>query len=111
MAWWGWSTRPEVDEYLYSFFHSKGSGNFMHLSDPQIDAGIDKARTILNEDERIKAYKDVQRYIASQGLRADGHGQRHRLYFVQPRVRNFLWGDTYSPGSAYWAKMWLKDQA
>ncbi|HTE86851.1 MAG TPA: ABC transporter substrate-binding protein, partial [Dehalococcoidia bacterium] len=65
MAWWGWSSRTEVDEYLFSFWHSKGAGNFMHVTDPQIDAGIDKARTVLNEDDRIKAYKDVQRYIAA----------------------------------------------
>jgi peptide/nickel transport system substrate-binding protein len=111
MAWWGWSTRTEVDEYLFSFFHSKGAGNFMHLNDPKVDDGIDKARTILNEDERIKAYKDVQRYIAAQNYVLMGMVNSMAYYFVQPRVHNFLWGDTYSPGSAYWAKMWLKDQA
>jgi peptide/nickel transport system substrate-binding protein len=108
MAWWGWSTRTEVDEYLFSFFHSKGAGNFEHVGDPQIDAGIDKARTILNEDERIKAYKDVQRYIAAKSYVLMGMVNGLAYYFVQPRAHNFFQGDTYSPGSAYWAKMWLK---
>jgi ABC-type transport system substrate-binding protein len=108
MAWWGWSSRTEVDEYLFSFFHSKGAGNFTHTNDPQIDAGIDKARTILNEDERVKAYKDVQRSIASKVYVLMGMVNSFSYYFVSPRSRNFGLGDTYAPGVAYWSKMWLK---
>jgi peptide/nickel transport system substrate-binding protein len=108
MAWWGWSARTEVDEYLFSFFHSKGAGNFMHISDPKIDDGIDKARTVINEDDRIKAYKDVQRYIAAQNYVLMGMVNGLAYYFASPRAHNFLYGDTYSPGSNYWAKMWIK---
>jgi peptide/nickel transport system substrate-binding protein len=108
MAWWGWSSRTEVDEYLFSFFHSKGAGNFMHVSDPKIDDGIDKARTVLNEDDRIKAYKDVQRYIAAQNYVLMGMVNGLAYYFSAPRLHNFQFGDTYSPGSNYWAKTWIK---
>jgi peptide/nickel transport system substrate-binding protein len=108
MAWWGWSARTEVDEYLYSFWHSKGAGNFGHYDDPQIDAGIEKARTVLNEDDRVNAYKDVQRYIASKVYVLMGMMNGQAYYFTAPHAHNYRYGDTYSPGTATWAQMWLK---
>jgi peptide/nickel transport system substrate-binding protein len=110
MAWWGWSTRSEVDEYLFSFWHSKGAGNFMHVSDPQIDSGIDKARAVLNEDDRVKAYKDVQRYIASKVYCLMGMVNGLSFEMTAPRVHNFLEGDgtAYGIGSGFWSNVWLK---
>jgi ABC-type transport system substrate-binding protein len=108
MAWWGWSSRSSVDEYLYSFFHSKGGGNFEHVNDPAIDQGIDKARSTLNEDERVKAYKDVQRYIASKVYVLMGMVNGLGYTFVQPRVRNFQLGDFSGIATGYWARLWLK---
>jgi peptide/nickel transport system substrate-binding protein len=110
MAWWGWSSRSEVDEYLFSFFHSKGAGNFMHVSDPQIDAGIDKARTVLNDDDRLKAYKDVQRYIASKVYVMMGMVNGLGFEMTSPRLHNFLEGDgsVYGVGQGFWSNIWLK---
>ena len=44
----------EVDEFLFGYFHSKSTQNEEHLNDPTLDAMIDKARTLVNEDERLK---------------------------------------------------------
>jgi peptide/nickel transport system substrate-binding protein len=108
MAWWGWSSRSSVDEYLYTFWHSKGAGNFMHVNDPEIDKGIDKARATLNEDDRLKAYKDVQRYIAAKVYVLMGMNNGLAYTFVQPRVRNYQLGDFSGIATGYWAKLWLK---
>jgi peptide/nickel transport system substrate-binding protein len=108
MAWWGWSSRSSVDEYLFSFFHSKGGGNFEHVNDPQIDQGIDKARSTLNEDDRVKAYKDVQRYIASKVYVLMGLENGLGYTFVSPRVRNLQLGDPSGFGTGFWSKVWLK---
>jgi peptide/nickel transport system substrate-binding protein len=107
MAWWGWSSRPTVDEYLYSFFYSKGAGNFMHVNDPKIDSMIDKARATLNEDDRVTAYKDVQRYIASQVYVLMGLVNGEGYTFISPQAQNYRLGDASAPGMAYWAQMWL----
>ncbi len=107
MAWWGpGAVGPTVDEYVYTFYDSKGAGNMMHLNDPQIDKLISKARATLKEDEQVQAYKDVQRYIASKAYVLIGMVNGPSYSFVGPRVQNYLLGDTVAPG-LQWAQMWL----
>ena len=108
MAWWGLSTRTEVDDYIFGFWHSTSTGNISRLNDPRIDAMIDKARTVLNEDERAKAYKQIQQYILENVYCLTGMVNGVGTTFVQPRVRNYTIGDSYGLGASYWAQLWLK---
>ncbi len=96
----------EPDEMLYNYWHSKSTQNEESYKDPQMDAMIDKERTIVNEDERLKAVLDIQRYIAKNALICNsGTGKSNE--FVQPRVQNWALATTMDGGVGTWAKVWL----
>ncbi len=107
MGWWGWAGRPTVDEYLSSYIAASGSVNMEHLDDPQIQKLLDKARSTLNDDERVNAYKDVQRYIASKVYFLMGCVNGPGTTFVAPHAQNYRFGDTTAPGISNWAQMWV----
>jgi peptide/nickel transport system substrate-binding protein len=108
MAWWGLSTRTDIDEYIYGFWHSKSTGNISKLNDPALDGMIDKARTIVNDDDRLKAYKDIQLYLLAKNYSLTGNPNGIQYALVQPRVRNFLQGDPHGVGTTNWSQLWLK---
>jgi ABC-type transport system substrate-binding protein len=93
----------DVDEYMFSYFHSKSTSNQEHLSDPTLDAMIDKQRSILNEDERLKALRDIQKYIADK-MYVVPSVSSYSYTVLQPSVRNYticsstnrLFGETYT---------------
>jgi peptide/nickel transport system substrate-binding protein len=60
------SPYTEADDWLFSYFHSKSTSNQEHLNDPTYDAMVDKERTIVNDDDRVKAVDDIQKYLAKQ---------------------------------------------
>jgi ABC-type transport system substrate-binding protein len=108
MAWWGLAIRTDPDEYLSTFWYSKGASNISQIKDPKLDGLIDKARVVLNEDERVKATKDVQRYILDNVLCLTGMVNGVTYAMVQPRVRNYLFGEgLFGPGPDTWGNLWL----
>jgi peptide/nickel transport system substrate-binding protein len=92
----------DVDEYMFSYFHSKSTSNQEHLSDPTLDAMIDKERSVLNEDERLKALRDIQKYIAGK-MYVVPSVSSFSYTVLKPSVRNYticsstnrLFGETY----------------
>jgi peptide/nickel transport system substrate-binding protein len=95
----------EPDEMLYNYWHSKSTQNEEQLKDPAMDAMIDKERTLVNEDERLKAVLDIQRYIAKKVLILNSGTGKTNL-FTQPRVQNFGLATTMDTGVT-WSKVWL----
>jgi hypothetical protein len=71
-----------------------------------LDEMIDKQRTLLNEDERVKAVLDIQRRIADQMYVPSTVGT-YRWELVQPRVRNYSFSDTSGLFTENYAKVWL----
>lgn len=96
----------EVDEFLFSYFHSKSTQNEEKVSDPALDQMIDKQRTLLNEDERVKAAIDIQKYVAKQ-VYILNPGEARYFQFVQPWVKNFNVATTMDGGVGTYAKLWL----
>ena len=95
----------EPDEMIYNYWHSKSTQNEEQLKDPAMDAMIDKERTLVNEDERLKAVLDIQRYIAKKMLILNsGTGKTNE--FTQSRVQNFALATTMDTGIT-WSKVWL----
>ena len=96
-----------ADDYIYKNFQSTSTSSASRTHDPQIDAMLTKERTIVNNDERMKAMLDLQRYIAGQMYTLAGlpHGYTYTL--VAPNVRNYLSGDAYGVGTGTWAQLWL----
>jgi ABC-type transport system substrate-binding protein len=107
MAWGGTAQRTDVDEFLYGYWHSKGSTNISRLNDPKLDSLIDKARGIIDDDERRKAYKDVQRYILDNVLCLTGMVNGPTTWMTSPRVRNWTAGDSFGLGAGPWTQLWL----
>ena len=48
-----------MDNFLYPNFYSTAADNYPHYNNPEVDAAIDAARQIEDEDERKAAYRKV----------------------------------------------------
>ncbi len=61
----GWTTNPEPDSLLYSPFHTSAIGgfNFTKYRNPRVDELLDRGRTITNQAERVRIYREAQRLI------------------------------------------------
>ena len=97
----------ESDEYLYSYFHSKSTSNGEHLSDPTLDAMIDKERTVVDPNERLKAVQEIQKYIADKMYVVPSVGS-YEFELVAPRVQNFQYTQSLGVMTENWAKLWLQ---
>jgi len=102
----GFSPYTESDEWLFSYFHSKSVNSHTNVKDPQLDAMIDKERTLVNDDERLKAVKDIQKYVADKVYQLSTVGQYY-YYFVSPRVHDWAYADSLGYMSESYAKLWL----
>ena len=51
-------------DYLFNMFHTKSTRNHSGVNDPQLDALIDKEGTTIDQNERVKLVKEIQRYVA-----------------------------------------------
>ncbi len=69
---------------------------------------IDRARTLLNEDERARASIEIQKYMADKVYSGAGNPSGYVYTVVQARVRNYTTGDEYGVGTSTWGKLWLK---
>jgi len=96
----------EADEYLYSYFHSKSASNSEHLNDPALDGMIDKGRGIVNEDERLKAYRDAQKYIADKMYVIPTCGGVSYAA-AQAWVSNYNFGSMSGRFAETYSKLWL----
>ncbi|HTE85769.1 MAG TPA: ABC transporter substrate-binding protein [Dehalococcoidia bacterium] len=100
------SPYTDADDWLFSYFHSKSLSNGEHLNDKTLDAMIDKQRTLVNEDERVKAVQEIQRYLADK-LYVPSTVGSYRYEFTQPRVRNYNFSDSLGKQTEMYAKIWL----
>ncbi len=55
-------------DLLYQFMHSSqiGGSNHSAINDKQLDALLEKGRTTVNNEERLKVYADVQKLVVEQ---------------------------------------------
>ena len=61
---WGWRGLIDPDEYVYECAHSQGARNYAKYSNPKVDALAEKARTILDQDQRAKYYHQAEELLA-----------------------------------------------
>ena len=98
----------EADEILFNYFHSRSGLRNTNISDPALDALIDKQRTLLNDTDRVKAIIDIERYIADQAYLVAGLPTPYAYTFVQPRVRDYAFTTSYGVFTESFANLWLK---
>jgi peptide/nickel transport system substrate-binding protein len=100
-------TFNEVDEAIYNYFDSKSTQSGEHLQDSALDDMIAKARTVVDENQRLQAYLDIQKYIASKVYTLVlGGGPNYTM--VQPRVQNYAVSTSYTAMAETYAKVWLQ---
>jgi peptide/nickel transport system substrate-binding protein len=103
----GAGSNSEADEWLYSYFHSKSTSNQEHLNDPTYDAMVDKQRTLVNEDERLKAVIDIQKYLADKMYVVSTVGT-YEWAVVSPRLQNYQYSNSLGKNTETYAKLWVK---
>jgi peptide/nickel transport system substrate-binding protein len=97
----------EVDDFVFGYFHSKSTQNQVHLNDPSLDAMIDRARTLVDENARLTAYLDIQRYVADK-MYIIPVGWGLGFWLVSPRVQNYQQGSQTGVAVETYSKVWLK---
>jgi peptide/nickel transport system substrate-binding protein len=94
-------------DYVFNMMHSRSTRNHAGINDPQLDAMIDKEAATIDENERIKLYKEIERYAADKvyyGSAAIGVAYQG----VQDWVKNFCWNlGAYGYGTETYGKVWI----
>jgi peptide/nickel transport system substrate-binding protein len=104
VVWWGLSGRSEPDQWLFGYWDSKSTNAISRLNDPKYDALVDKTRSLVNEDERVQATIDAQKYLATNVYAVAGQPNGLTYTMVSQRVRNYTIGDTNGQVAA---DLWL----
>jgi peptide/nickel transport system substrate-binding protein len=100
-------TFNEVDEQVYNYFDGKSTQGGEHLSDSALDDMISKARTIVDEQQRLEVYLDIQKYIARK-VYVLSLGGGYNYFILQPRVANFNASTPHSEAIETYSKVWLR---
>ncbi len=59
----GWSGRPDPDQNIYGFYHSKGSFNFTRYANPAVDDLLERARKTVTVSDRVTLYRNAIKTI------------------------------------------------
>lgn len=97
----------EIDQVVFGEFSSKSTKGVSQLKDAKLDDMIAKARTLVDESERLKAYSDIQKYIAEQVYVLPVAGQ-YLFRMIQPRAQNYHVGSLTGEAVETYSKVWLK---
>jgi peptide/nickel transport system substrate-binding protein len=96
-----------ADDFLYGYWYSKSSTSTSRLKDPTLDAMLDKARTVVDDGERVKAYKDVQKYMVSKTYTINGFLHGSETSFVQPWLHHYVHNAMDAPKGPLMTGVWL----
>ncbi len=97
----------EVDPFIANYFSSATPNTLSGLHDAQLDAKLQKARMMINEDERVKAYLDIQSYVADQMLAVGGFPAQYGYDYIQPWLQGYQECASYAFGTETLSKVWL----
>ena len=102
----GYSPYTESDEWLLQLPRFQECRRHTNVKDPQLDAMIDKERTLVNDDERLKAVKDIQKYVADKMYQLSTVGPYY-YQLVQPKIRGYAYSDSLGYISESYSKLWI----
>lgn len=93
-------------DYLYNPLHTGSQRNHAGVSDPQLDALIDKEQGTIDTNERVKVVRDIQQYVMDKMYYAPMFiGPEY--VFHQPWVRNYYVRRGYGAGAESFLDYWL----
>ena len=99
----GWVVQvPYADGLLQPLFYTGAGDNNSGYSNPNFDAAIDKARSVVDDDERTKAYQEANKIVAEDFPVIPMFFYNH-TYVASSRVHNmYLNPATYSRMTDCW---------
>jgi ABC-type transport system substrate-binding protein len=84
----GRSAIPDIDNYLYTIFHTGGSFQMFPQGDPEIERLCERQRAETDPRRRAEVVKDRQRYAATKFFTIPFPGQTLGFNLFQPWVGN-----------------------
>lgn len=101
------SPLTDAHDYLFNMCHSASKRNHAGVSDPALDAMIDKESSTLDEAARVQLAREAQKYIDGKMYYAPGFiGPAFTA--VQPWVKGYRYSATYGSGVESAAELWLE---
>jgi len=80
----------DPDNFIYTFFSEKNSvARSFNNKDTDVFAKLDTARSMVNQEERLKLYQELENTIVSDDAAWIPLFSLDHLFVVQPRVKNF----------------------
>jgi ABC-type transport system substrate-binding protein len=93
-------------DYLFNMSHPKSARNNAGIDDARLTGLIDEEEKTLDESERVKKVKEIQRYQLEQMFYVPGAvGSAYTV--VQPWVRNFFYSGNYGFGVETHLDLWV----
>ena len=81
----------DPDNFFYTFFSESGTKTRgYNNNDPEVFAGIEKARGMVGQEARCKLYQDLTTRIVGEDAAWVPLFSLDHSYVVQPRVKNFV---------------------
>lgn len=93
-------------DYLFAYMHSKSGRNGAGINDPQLDAMIDKEGATVDQNERLKLVKDIQRYANERMYYAPGF-IGPGFIALQPWVKSYKYSANYGSYTETSLDVWL----
>ncbi len=103
----------DLDDWVYSYFHSTGSRNSFGVSDPELDSLLDAQRREFDADRRRELGYEIQRYLL--GVKGDKPACYARLDYAAfitsgvswPYYKNRVTFPMIFGNSQWYANVWL----
>jgi peptide/nickel transport system substrate-binding protein len=96
-----------VDDFLYGYFYSSSPTNIVRVKDSTLDGMLDKARGIVNDDERLKAYSDIQKYLVDKQYELSAIPAGNNTNLLWPWVQGYHCNIIEDNGRMACSGVWL----
>jgi ABC-type transport system substrate-binding protein len=97
----------DPDQVLFGYFDTQSSTRNTGIKDQKLDQMVTGYRSIVKEDERVKAVLAMQQYLAEQLYIVDGMPSSYTYLMLQPRVANFQYSPSFAIFTEVYSKLWL----
>ncbi len=95
----------DPDDWLYPFFHSRGTHNSFRYQDPQLDALLEAQRREFHYERRRQLIRDIQFYLLEKVLARLDYVTPTNLWVAWPYYRNFqpspFFGESFRLANAW----------
>ena len=96
-----------AEETLSSHFDSTSQRNKSQVNDPDLDPMLHKMLSVLDENQRLQAALDIQKYLAGKIYQISTYSELATT-LLQPWVHNYCFGESNVPSRYSFPNVWVK---